>query len=371
MTRLSANHAAWAALLAITSTAAIALAPGTGHAQSKIEANAAILNYKGADRQKRLEDGARKEGTVVLYSSMIVNQATRPITEAFRKKYPYINIKYWRGDSNQIVAKINAELQANALVADVVEGTGLRGGIGESQAAVPYWSPKFDELPKGYVSPDSTWVIGRFRYIAVGYNTKLVPKDMIPKTYDDLLDPRWKGKMAWNAGSDSSGALVTITALRAAWGEDKAASYFEKLGKQQIAPLKISNRAVMDAVIQGEYWLGVGISAHHPIISASKGAPAATAMLDPTPSLVSSIQITRGAPRPHAALLLVDFLLSEESQKILQQAEYLPSHPNVPALPQLQPIIPRNAGVKEVLVTEKMISEETDKSAAMFKKLFP
>src|SRR5438552_10333108 len=89
-----------------------------------------ILSYKGPDRQKVLEDGARKEGTVVLYSGMIVNQLLRPLTDAFEKKYPFIRTRYWRGDANQIVVKVHAEIRANALVADLVEGRGMPGVIG-------------------------------------------------------------------------------------------------------------------------------------------------------------------------------------------------------------------------------------------------
>src|ERR1700680_3111135 len=72
-----------------------------------------ILNYKGPDRQKVLEDGARKEGTVVIYSGMIVNQLLRPLTEAFEKKYPFIKTRYWRGDSNQLLVKVLSEMQAD------------------------------------------------------------------------------------------------------------------------------------------------------------------------------------------------------------------------------------------------------------------
>src|SRR5947199_8759978 len=83
-----------------------------------------ILNYKGPDRQKVLEDGARKEGTVVIYSGMIVNQLLRPLTEAFEKKYPFVKTRYWRGDSNQVVFKVHAEMRANALELEMVEGSG-------------------------------------------------------------------------------------------------------------------------------------------------------------------------------------------------------------------------------------------------------
>ena len=80
-----------------------------------------VLTYKGPDRQKLLEEGARREGAVVVYSGMIVNQLLRPLAEAFEKKYPFIKTRYWRGDSNQVVVKVYAEMQANALEADLVD----------------------------------------------------------------------------------------------------------------------------------------------------------------------------------------------------------------------------------------------------------
>jgi ABC-type Fe3+ transport system substrate-binding protein len=329
-----------------------------------------IFNYKGADRQQVLEDGARKEGTVVLYSAMIVNQALRPLTDAFRKKYPFIDIKYWRGDDHQIVSKLIVETQANALVADVVEGSGVSGGLGATQIVAPYHSQYSAEMPANAIAPDRTWLTTRYRYIGLGYNTKFVRKEDAPKTYEDLLDPKWKGKMAWSAQSSASGALIIITALRAAWGEDKAAAYFEKLAGQQVAPLAMSNRAVVDRLVEGEYQIGIGISAHHPIISARKGAPSDTIMLEPTPALSDAVQVLRAAKHPHAAMLLIDFMLSPECQTLLQQADYFPSNPNVQPSEALQKIVPRNAGVKEVIVTPAMIEHDTARSGQLLEKYF-
>src|SRR5262249_11316516 len=157
-----------------------------------------ILNYSGPDRQKVLEEGARKEGTVTIYSGMIVNQLLRPLTEAFQKKYPFLRIRYFRGDGNQILAKVLAESRANALVADVVEGSGISINAGGAQLVSPFYSPLFETLPKEDIAPDRSWVATRFRYIALGYNTNFISKADAPKNYDDLLDSRWKGKMAWN-----------------------------------------------------------------------------------------------------------------------------------------------------------------------------
>ena len=305
----------------------------------------------------------------MLYSTMIVNQVQRPIAEAFHQKYPFIDIKFWRGDNEEIIAKVNAETRANALVADVVEGSGV-GGVGESQVAAPFISKYSAILPPDYIAPDRTSITTRFRYIALGYNTRNIDKADAPKTYQDLLDPKWKGKMAWAVDSGESGAFIVITSLRAAWGDAKTEDYLAKLAKQQVAPLAISNRAVMDRVIAGDYWIGLGISAHHPIISASKGAPSATQLLAPVPALSDAVQVLKDARHPYAAMLLVDFLLSPEVQTMLQKAEYFPANPEVQPAEILRPIVPRNAGVPEIQISPEMSLTETPKSAEMYKKYF-
>ena len=275
--------------------AAIAAAAALGATSARALTTEEILNYQGPDRQKILEDGARREGTVFIYSGMIVNQLLRPLTEAFEKKYPFIKTRYWRGDGNQILFKVISEMQANAPEADLVEGSGIGAvAVAGSKIVSPFYSPMFEILPKQDIAPDRTWVATRFRYIGLGYNTNYVSRDAAPKSYEDLLDPRWKGKMAWHANSDASGALLTISALLADRGEQKTQAYLAKLATQDIAPLAVSNRQVVDQVILGEYWIGLGISAHHPVISASQGAPSATVLLDPIPSLNDSIQVLKG-----------------------------------------------------------------------------
>ena len=351
---------------------ALGLATALSLAASGAQAltNAEIFTYRGADRQQVLEDGARKEGTVVLYSAMIVNQAQRPMADAFRKKYPFVDIKYWRGDDNQIVSKVLAESRASAFVADVVEGSGSSGGMNEAHISAPFYSKYSDTMPPEAQSPDGLWITTRYRYIGLGYNTKFVKKEDAPKSYEDILDPKWKGKMAWSIGSDASGALITITSLRTAWGEQKAEDYLQKLAKQQIAPLAMSNRAVVDRMIEGEYQIGLGISAHHPIISARKGAPSDTVMLDPTPALNDAVQVIGGAKHPHAAMLLVDYILSPEAQTLFQEAEYFPSNPNVEPAETLKRIVPKNSGIPAVVIGPEILLRDTAKSAQLLQQYF-
>src|SRR5438105_657005 len=123
-----------------------------------------ILTYKGSDRVQRLIDGARKEGQVVIYSALIVNQAMRPIVEKFGKKYPFVKLSYWRADSEDITAKLAAEVRANNVVADVFEGTGVGEQAVEARLALPYYTPAIEAFPVEYRDPAGMWTPGRPSY---------------------------------------------------------------------------------------------------------------------------------------------------------------------------------------------------------------
>src|SRR4051812_29851765 len=188
---------------------------GTSAAQSADD----ILLYKGADREQKLIEGAKKEGQVVIYAAMIVNQAMRPIAEKFGKKYPFLKLTYWRADSEDIVQKASAEVRANNLVADVIEGTGAGEQAVQAGIVQPDHTPAVDSFPIAYRAPNNLWPPTRLSYFSIAYNTRLVPAGKVPKSYEDLLDPMWKGKMAWHIGS-ATGTPLFLTNLRLAWGED-------------------------------------------------------------------------------------------------------------------------------------------------------
>src|SRR5205823_6560915 len=147
-------------------------------------------------------------------------------------------------------------------------------------------------------------------------------------------------------------------------------AYVSKLAAQAITPLAVSNRQVVDQVILGEYWIGIGISAHHPIISASRGAPSATVLLDPVPSLIDTIQVLKGTRHPHAAMLFIDFILSAEAQRMIQAAEYFPSNRKVEPLPRLTSIVPKNAGLSELLLSTEQLERLTPRSVELYKRYF-
>src|SRR4051794_22161306 len=323
------------------------------------------LTYSGPDREAALIEGAKSEGEVVFYSAMIVNQALRPVAEAFMKKYPFVKVNYWRAESAGIFTKLSAEERAGKVVADVVEGTGVGESVIQAGFAQPYVTPAIENVPERYRDPNGLWTPTRRSFFGVGYNTRLVAPGDAPKTYDDLLDPRFKGRMAWHAGS-ASGADLFVTNLRMAWGDAKTADYLRPLGEQKVAALNgASARGLVDRVIAGEMLLALNIFAHHPLISQAKGAPVSSAMLDPVASTVGTMIIPKGVPHPHAAMLLVDFVLSKEGQTILSQAGYFPTHRDVPTRPDLAPIIEALGRVSEQFVAPERLVKDTAASEDM------
>jgi iron(III) transport system substrate-binding protein len=330
----------------------------------------AILTYMAPDRAQRLIEGAKKEGQVVIYAALIQNQAMRPIAEGFGKKYPFVKLTTWRADSEAIVQKASAEVRANNVVADMIEGTGAGEEAVAADIVRPFYSPELARFPQAYRNSDELWAPTRLSYYGIAYNTKLVPADQAPKSYDDLLDPRWKGKMAWRIGS-STGTPLFLTNLRLAWGEQKAMAYFEKLKDQKIVNFGAgSARTLVDRVIAGEYAIALNIFAHHPLISRAKGAPVNSQLMDPVASTAATMSVVKGLHHPYSAMLLADYILSKEGQGILARAEYFPVDPEVAPLPALAPVVPKTAGVPENFVGPDKLIKYTDSSEDIYQKLF-
>jgi ABC-type Fe3+ transport system substrate-binding protein len=355
-----------ATLLPAMACAAVLLAAGAARAQSVED----ILMYRGPDREQKLIEGAKKEGQVVIYAALIQNQAMRPLADGFGKKYPFIKLTTWRADSEDIVQKAAAEVRANNVVADLVEGTGAGEEAVEANIVLPYYAPAVDGFPVAYRNPAGLWTPTRLSYYSVAYNTKQVAPDKAPKSYEDLLDPQWKGKMAWRIGS-STGAPLFITNLRLAWGEERARAYFDKLKEQKIVNFGAgSARTLVDRVIAGEYAIALNIFAHHPLISKAKGAPVNSQLMDPVATTAATMSVVKGLHHPNAAMLLADYILSKEGQAILARAEYFPVDPEVPPLPALAPIVPKIAGVPEDFVGPDKLIKYTDGSEDIYQKLF-
>jgi ABC-type Fe3+ transport system substrate-binding protein len=288
----------------------------------------ALMNR--ADRQKILVEGAKKEGKVSWYTTLIVDQVVRPVKEAFEKEYPFLQIEFFRGNSERIVQKMLAEYQAKRYDVDIIDGTVSPTIVRRAGYLQRFYSPMLAEYPAELKDAQGYWGTTNLYFFATGFNTKMVKPNEIPKTYEDLLNPHWKGQMMWST-SRGSGAPMFIGTILNTMGEEAGKAYLQKLKTQNIAKSTASNRQILDLTIAGEYPLALHIFNHHAYISKSAGAPVDWQAHEPVTATIQTISLAKYSPHPHASMLLLDFVMSEKGQKVFQQSNYLPSHPKVPA----------------------------------------
>jgi ABC-type Fe3+ transport system substrate-binding protein len=289
-----------------------------------------IALYNKPDRQKMLVESAKKEGKVSWYTSLIVDQVVRPIKEAFEKEYPFLQVEYFRGNSERLVQKMFAEYQAKRYEVDMVDGTVTAPMVKKGGYLQRFYSPHLAEYPPELKDPQGYWAVSNVYYFSLGYNTRMVKPNEVPKTYEDLLNPRWKGQMMWST-SRGSGAPMLIGNILQTMGQEKGKAYLQRLKTQNVAKTTASNRQLLDLVIAGEYPLALHIFNHHAHISKTAGAPVDWYALEPASATINTISPVTRSPHPHATMLLIDFILSEKGQKVFQAVNYLPAQPKIPA----------------------------------------
>ena len=300
-------------------------------------AMAASIGSPARAADQALIDAARKEGEVNWYTSQIINQFVVPAKASFEKKYG-VRVNYIRADSSDLVLRISNEARAGRVMADTYDGAATAPGLKKGGLALKWQPESASRLSKDYLDAEGYWVATNLYVLTPGFNTELVKPGTEPKTFQDLLDPKWRGRMAWAATPSASAAAGFIGLMLKEMGDEKAMAYLRALARQNIAGVNGSARKVLDQVIAGEYAIGLQIFNHHTIISAKLGAPSAWIAMDPAMAVFSVAGVTQNAPHPNAGKLLVDFLASPEGQVIFRDAGYIPVDPDVPPTdPSLRP----------------------------------
>ena len=309
---------------------------------------------------------AKKEGRVVLYTPLIVDQIVRPLAAAFRAKYG-IEVDYQRLDSNQVVLKVLNEHRARRVSADVITTTlGIQGLI-TAKALRPFKSVGAEELPPQHKDPNGYWASIRLHVYGPAVNTNLIKEADRPKSYDDLLDPKWAGKMVWRRQNmtGSTGFIANVLATR---GEQAGMEYLRKLAKQRIITVSISDRALLDQVIAGEYPMAIAMTNHNIEISRLEGAPLAWIPLEPALMTSEQIGLTTLGPHQNAGMLFVEYTLSREGQTVFQKAGYIPVHPAIP--PRDPKLLPATGGFKANVFSPQTIEQNLKRWDDIFNELF-
>jgi iron(III) transport system substrate-binding protein len=272
------------------------------------EVLAGINKLPPKERQRRLEEGAKKEGGVVVYS----NQGIETIQEyanGFGKKYPFIKVESARLQGAKGLDRILLEHRVGRLSADVV-GVDF-DNIAELMKAgmhARYVSPERKHYDSQYWDKDGRWYVADYTLAVIAYNTNLVKPGEAPKGYPDLLNPKWKNDISIDNEPEQA-----VFAWMMEWGEAKTAEYMKALMRNG-AVARRGHTLQVQLLCSGESKIAVEVYPPRVMqMKYEKKCPIAMVFPNPTPgSLGSHTGIAKSAKNPHAAALYMDFMLSED-----------------------------------------------------------
>jgi iron(III) transport system substrate-binding protein len=311
-----------------------------------------IANFSGPDRTQKLIDGARKEGAVTLYSSAVVDD-TNAIAAAFEKKYG-VSVKLWRGSSEDILRRAVTEHRGGRDDVDVAETAGPdMEGLRREQLLQDMTSPVFTDLIPQAVVPHRPWVTSRLSIFTAAFNTALIKPDDAPKSYDDLTDPKWRGKLGVEA-DDGNWFMSVADGM----GEDKAVALFRKIVATNGISVRKGHTLLSNLVVAGEVPLALTVYGYRINELKAKGAPIDGVVLPPAVALPTGIAVFAKAPHPNAAALFMDFFLGD-GQRILAARGNVPTNRTVQEPPP---------GLTFVDVAQFL--DQGDKWTKLFKNVF-
>ncbi len=315
-----------------------------------------------------LIEAARKEGTVVWYSGLIVNQIVRPLGEAFEKKYPGIKVLGSRLTSSEAALKIMNEARAGKPQADVFDGTALVFRL-EAAHVVEHYKPEAAaHFPPGSQEPSGVWTAMNTYFMTPAVNTDTVAEKDIPKTLQDLLDPKWRGRIAWTNDQTVAGPPGFIGNILTAMGQQAGMDYLRKLAQQKIVAVPAAQRVVLDQVIGGQYALALMTFHNHSVISAADGAPVRFLPISPVVELPNPLGLVRNSAHPNAAKLFVEFVLSPDGQRVLRDANYVPADPAV--APKDPSLTPAGGHFTTTIITPETTAVKLEEWVAVYNELF-
>jgi len=281
-----------------------------------------------ANNHDALVAGAKKEGKLVIYTSMTVDQAQK-LNDAFKAKYPFIQPSMFRAVGERLLTKIMAEAQAGKYEFDVVQSAETQAYfLKKKNLLAKYVSTEVKNVQKPFVDSEGYWAAVYMMPNVIGYNTSLLKRHEVPRSDEDLLNPKWKGKI----GMDHTKPEWFSWKLKR-MGEEKGLAYMKKLGAQEFK-LYAGLTILTSLLAAGEFPLVLNTYLHNVEDVRRKGAPVDWVAQDPVFTKFQPIGIGSKAAHPNTAKLFVDFMLSEEGQKIIASFGRVPTRRGVPTTAQ-------------------------------------
>jgi len=316
------------------------------------------------ERQRRLEEGAKKEGSLTVYSNQGL-ETIRAYSEGFGKKYPFVKIDSTRLQGNKGLERILLEHRIGKLEADVA-GVDfdnitelLKGGV-----LGRYDSPEKKYYAGQFWDKEGRWYVTDYTLVVIGYNSKLVKSAEAPKSYAELLNPKWKNDIS----IDTEPEQAVFTWLLD-WGEAKTIEYMKALMKNGAVPRR-GHTLQVQLLCSGETKIAVEVyPARIAQMKHEKGCPIEMVFPNPTPgSLGSHAGITKSARHPHAAALYLDFILSAEGAAALAKNGGLPARKGV-KMPWDEISNLDEKGIRMILIGPDKMPEVKDKGYKLIEEI--
>jgi iron(III) transport system substrate-binding protein len=291
---------------------------------------------------------------VALYTSLAPSESG-PLTQAFEKKHG-IKVDLWRSNSEKVSQRTITEARASRHQVDAVEtiGTDLEKMTREKVFA-EFYSPHIADLLPAAIPAHRAWMPDRLSYLGVAYNTRLVRRDDLPRTYEGFLDPKWKGRIGLEAGD-----IVWLAGIVKQWGEARGMKFFNALAQMR-PDVRSGHTLLTQLVISGEVPVGLTVYSSSAEPGKRSGAPIDWLPVQPVIAQPLGIGLARRAPHPHAALLFADFVLSPEGQALFN------SLGRPPASRKLQTALGQ---FESVMMDPALELDESDKWEKIWKALF-
>jgi len=313
--------------------------------------------FAQSDHTSRLIEGAKKEGKLLWYTALNIKDADM-LTKRFEEKYPFVKSQTLRLGTFQLLTKIQTEARAGAFKGDVIEIAGVTGHILKKDGVfAKYTSPESRFYPDSVKDPDQTWTSFFINTHVLVYNTNLVKKDELPRTFQEIINPKWKDKVVMSEDFDIYGMMLKVM------GRDKGLDFMRRLAAQGVG-IRDGYTLAVQGVASGEVPLGLNLYGTRTEEFKKKGAPVDWIPMEFVLASLEPLAVSANAANPSTARLFVDFLLSKEAQGLMRQRFRIPSRPDVPPDP------PELTKELNVIPTDLSLAEQSKQLAAEYYSIF-
>lgn len=285
---------------------------------------AAMIAAPALAQQASLVEAAKKEGGLTLYTT-IAEKDLPAIIKPFEDKYG-VKVTVWRAGTDKVLQRTIQEARANRHDVDVVHfGSPEMEALAREKILKPVDDPVQKDLIPGSVPPHRQWAATILSVWVQAYNTGAVKKEDLPKKWEDLLDPKWKGKLGIEAKDDDWFATV----VHQLGGEEKGLAFFRKLAETNGISVRKGHTLLNNMVVSGEVPLALTVYNYMPQQAKAKGAPIDWFAIEPAVARSNAVGIATKAKHPNAALLFYEYLLGADGQKALVSIDYVPTNTKV------------------------------------------